>query len=360
MKEIKYSFIVAVYNVGPYIEQCIKSIIDQTYQNIELILVNDGSTDDSLEICERFASIDDRIKVINQKNQGVSVARNNGLEIAEGEWICFVDGDDWVEPSMCAKLNQYCEDSALDVCLFSYYDAFPKKLKSYKLENIDVLNFDKNDFEVFQKASLNQDIKSKYNFKKIRLVTPWAKIYSHEFIKKYGFKFNAKLKTGEDNLFNLDVYEKARKGMYINEELYFHRVCEGAVSKRYNTETIDSFTNLLDAMATWMEKNKKRLELNEEYNVRVLLSLEYCMLLDLCHKNNDKSYAENRDVFKKIINREPFKTALDKTKFNQVSFRKQIFMRVLKTRSFLLTYLLIKLNELYENIAHGTITWSKK
>ena len=88
------SIIVPIYNVGEYVEDCIKSLMNQTYGNIEIILVNDGSKDDSLSICREYEKIDSRIIVIDQVNQGVSVARNAGIDISKGEWICFVDGDD--------------------------------------------------------------------------------------------------------------------------------------------------------------------------------------------------------------------------------------------------------------------------
>lgn len=96
----KISVIVPIYNVAPYLSQCIESILAQTYQNIEIILINDGSTDDSPRICDEYAKKYDKIQVIHQKNAGVTVARNNGLRHSTGEYLGFVDGDDWIEPNM--------------------------------------------------------------------------------------------------------------------------------------------------------------------------------------------------------------------------------------------------------------------
>lgn len=360
MKKIKYSFIVAIYNVERYIEQCIKSIICQTDDdNIELILVNDGSTDNSLEICEKYRLLDGRIHIINQENQGVSVARNRGLELAQGEWICFIDGDDWIDNNLLEYLNHYIDKATYDVCLFSYWDCFPKKRNSYKISGIDILEFDKGDFEVFQKASFNQDIPYRYDLKKIRLVTPWAKIYSRDFLNKNHLRFTPNLKTGEDNLFNLGVYENAKRGCYFNRELYCHRVNEGAVSQKYNPNASEDFSFLLQEMKKWLIAHKKYTELYDQYNVRILLSLEYCVLLDLCHKDNAESYYDNKIRFNMLIAKEPFKTALKEVKVNEISFRKGMFVRALKTKSFKIVSILVKLNSMYEKLVNGKKKWDR-
>ena len=108
---IKISVVVAIYNVEKYLEKCIQSIIFQTYKNIEIILVNDGSTDNSLNICKKYKSEDSRIIIINQENQGVSVARNNGIDRASGEYILFVDGDDYLRTDIIEKLLNNADDN---------------------------------------------------------------------------------------------------------------------------------------------------------------------------------------------------------------------------------------------------------
>src|SRR5690554_7984530 len=93
----KISVIIPVYNKAPYLEQCLNSVINQTYKNLEIIIIDDGSTDNSLEICEKYRKKDERIQLISQENQGVSVARNKGIQKASGEWIYFLDADDYLE-----------------------------------------------------------------------------------------------------------------------------------------------------------------------------------------------------------------------------------------------------------------------
>lgn len=120
------SIIVPVYNVEKYVEKCIFSLIDQTFKNIEIIIVNDGSTDGSLEICDNLKAIDSRIKIINQENKGLSGARNTGIQAAKGEFLAFVDSDDWVEPNYIELLhsNLVKYDADISICEYTYkYDS---------------------------------------------------------------------------------------------------------------------------------------------------------------------------------------------------------------------------------------------
>lgn len=115
MNQIDISIIVPIYNVELYLEKCIRSILNQTFQNFELILVNDGSTDSSREICNEFAQKDERIKVIHKENGGVSSARNAGLKIATGKYIGFVDPDDYIENTMYEKLYELCRENEAEI-----------------------------------------------------------------------------------------------------------------------------------------------------------------------------------------------------------------------------------------------------
>ena len=117
------SIIVAIYNVDQYLEQCIDSIINQSYKNLEIILVNDGSTDNSKNICDYYSEIDKRIKVVHKKNGGVSSARNTGIDIATGDYIAFVDSDDYLELNMYETMINNLEQNQCDmgVCGYSIF-----------------------------------------------------------------------------------------------------------------------------------------------------------------------------------------------------------------------------------------------
>ena len=113
------SIIVPVYNVEKYIHECVDSIINQTYKNIEIILVDDGSPDNCGKICDEYAKKDNRIKVIHKPNGGLSDARNHGIDVANGEWLMFIDSDDWIEPNMAEKLLHSALNNKADLAISS-------------------------------------------------------------------------------------------------------------------------------------------------------------------------------------------------------------------------------------------------
>lgn len=119
MESINFSIIVPIYNTEKYLKQCIESIVNQTYKNFELILVDDGSTDSSGEICDKYNEKYDFIKVIHQKNKGVSSARNVGIDISQNDWICFVDSDDWINPNMLSILRKNIAKEKADLYSFN-------------------------------------------------------------------------------------------------------------------------------------------------------------------------------------------------------------------------------------------------
>ena len=221
---MKVSFIVPAYNVEDYIGECIESIINQTKINWELIIVDDGSKDKTYEICQRYEKSDSRIKVITQHNAGVSVARNEGIKYASGEWICFIDGDDSIHPQLLEEYWEYLVEKN-DVCFISHKEVINEKYQRIKHsnENPTVLRFDITDMKLFQIATFNRDLKGKYDFYKVKLSTP-VKFYRTDILIDNEIRFPKYVQTGEDAIFNLYVYRYAKRGVYIDKPMYYHRV----------------------------------------------------------------------------------------------------------------------------------------
>ena len=130
----KISIIVPIYNAEKFLNKCIKSILKQTFENFELILVNDGSTDKSLDICNKYAKSDKRIKVINKKNEGSVLARKRGIKEAKGDYVIFVDADDWISINALEVINEEINNNNADVIVFNYYKVL-KNLSAIKRKN---------------------------------------------------------------------------------------------------------------------------------------------------------------------------------------------------------------------------------
>jgi len=206
-KNNKISIIVAIYNVEAFLRKCIKSILSQTYTNIELILVDDGSPDNSGEICDDFAEEDDRIVVVHQENGGVCSARNAGLAVATGEWVGFVDPDDWIDPNM----YQYLLDSAImhgvDIAACAYYRV--EKNKHKVISSWETYIYDSH--------SAIEDMVNDHM--KMRVV-PWNKLFKRKLFNDLQFPVG---RIYEGNYIMHNVFGLANKILYMPEPKYYYR-----------------------------------------------------------------------------------------------------------------------------------------
>lgn len=225
------SIIIPVYNVSQYLNECIQSVINQSYQDFECILIDDGSSDGSEIICDQWEQKDSRIKVIHQSNQGVSKARNKGITEAQGKYITFIDSDDWIDSNYLNTLLQPIEEYNVDlvVCgLQQYYSNRTFKNYSYKTGIIHIEQQDTNAF-----TDIN---------KKFLLFGPVIKLYKRTIIQTYNVHFPPEYTYGEDLLFNYNYLEYVKAIYIVDQCLYHYRIIgSGTLSsiKRINQFEID-------------------------------------------------------------------------------------------------------------------------
>lgn len=210
-KNYKVSIIVPIYNREDYIDRCIISMINQTFENIEIILVDDGSTDRSAEICDAYAQKDNRIIVIHKPNGGVSSARNAGLDVMTGDYVCFCDSDDFFDTTMVEKsLEQIVVENA-DMCTFNNYHNNEKVVREFSPVNIEIEVFDCGQFF----ADYIEKNQAPYNV--------WSSLYNASIIKNYGIRFcDYKRVFSEDALFNLMFWSVCKKYTHLNDCLYYY------------------------------------------------------------------------------------------------------------------------------------------
>ena len=191
------SIIIPVYNAAPYLEECIDSLFTQTYLDIEFIFINDGSTDNSLELLEKCCIQENRATVINQKNFGVSVARNKGISLAKGSYIAFVDADDHVQKTLYERLIHIAKNCEPDLILYNIesFENGRNSIRSYNYPQNKLL--DKNFIEI----NVYRDL-----IKKDDLFSPCDKLYKMQIIKDNNIKFPPGNALSEDNLFNLEYF----------------------------------------------------------------------------------------------------------------------------------------------------------
>ncbi|KHE69238.1 glycosyltransferase [Halobacillus sp. BBL2006] len=224
----KVSVIVPVFNAQDHIRDCIKSLLDQTLYDCEFLFINDGSRDHSRQIIEEYKNKERRIKLINQENKGVSSARNNGLSSASGDYIGFVDADDFVDKEMFSTLYQSAKTSNVDLILSNLKGENQQETQDYPFP-------------------FNRDIDSGYLFSYLleneNCNTVCNKLYKSRVIKENEIRFPEHLALGEDGIFNLLYVSKASAFRYINYLGYFYREVIGSATR--NIKNIDYFEGSL-------------------------------------------------------------------------------------------------------------------
>ena len=246
----KFSIIIPVYNVEEYLEECLESIVNQSFKDFEVICVNDGSTDNSLEILQKYAEKDKRFKVLNQENQGQGVARNNALNIANGEYILFVDPDDFIELNMLEVFNERLDIQNVDVAFFDYQifgENTKTKIVRFMDEMKNTLNLNINDNFIFNWQELVKD-----NFRYTAMMV-WNKVYSNKFLKENHIQF-APNKHAEDHIFSISATLLANKISYIKKTLYYYRKRSDSSVNKVSENNFCIFENIA-IVADFLKQN---------------------------------------------------------------------------------------------------------
>lgn len=230
---IKVSIIVPVYNCEKHLARCLDSLTNQTLKDIEIILINDGSIDNSGAICDKYSIMDNRIVVIHKKNSGISDTRNLGINVAQGEYIGFVDSDDFVELRMFEKLYTAAIQNKCDVSICNYYSYFNKDNFYISNENLKEGIYDSDTILMkFIGNNINEFEKPFY------LASVWRCLYKKALISKTKFP---PIKTIEDRLFNIEILCKTKNVYYLSEALYYYFYNTSSITKTYQSEMIKDY-----------------------------------------------------------------------------------------------------------------------
>lgn len=225
------SIIVPIYNVEEYLRKCIDSIINQTYANLEIILVDDGSPDNCPRICDEYADKDSRIKVIHKENGGLSDARNAGMKIATGEYVCFVDSDDWISELMVENLVMHANKNKADVV----------ECNIIKVYDDHIENDNEDEYAVYtdNKAIMEAYIK----YYRIKTVV-WNKLYKRTIIEDIPFEVG---KYNEDEFFTYKILSKAKVLVHINDYYYYYKQRHNSImGEKFSLRKLDSLEGTVE------------------------------------------------------------------------------------------------------------------
>lgn len=283
----KISVIVPIYNVEKYLRKCIESIICQSYLNLEIILVNDGSPDNCRKICESYSRLDNRIQVIHKRNGGLSDARNEGLKIASGEYISFIDSDDYIDKDFYKILMDLIINNNADVAECSYKKITDGDNSNYKK---DVLR-EKNDKYI---TLHNLDIVSSlYKNEEFTVIwNVWNKLYKKELLKDIFFP---KGKLHEDVFTTYRILYKAKKIISTNKQLYFYMQRPSSIMGRFNVKHLDVLEAYIEQIIFYDKKGLKELKQKaaELLEITIKASMVRVLNSDINNKEQTLDYLIN-------------------------------------------------------------------
>lgn len=266
------SIVVPVYKVAPLLDKCVASLVSQTYENIEVFLVDDGSPDESPAKCDAWAGRDQRVNVIHKKNEGVSVARNTGLDAARGKYVWFVDGDDYVAVNAVQELVKRAEYTHADIVFCSNYDSVFANGVYTEVRHNQLLDFDaETNAEFIDHFAALSD--AQY------VCPPWNKMFRRSFLLSNEGRFTPGVFVGQDSLFNFPLYAKAHRVSCVPQSLYYYVVRSGSAVSSFNVKWFGSrklvHSELLPTIKKWnpgyLNTHRNRLIMN----VSIILGAMY-------------------------------------------------------------------------------------
>lgn len=325
--------VVPVYNVEKYLDRCIDSIVNQTYKNLEIILVDDGSPDNCPQMCDGWAKKDNRIKVIHKKNAGAGMARNTGLDNANGDYIFFIDSDDCVSTQIVEKCLLNAEKNNSDVVIFGRCDTFNDGRQISKDICIDKGVFQKKDIR-------NELISAMLNYKFGIGMSIWSKMYKVQTIKRLNKRFVSERELfSEDVYFGIDLFADIDTVTILKENLYYYLVRDNSLSRQFNINRHqtqnDYFYEKTIELARKKKLSNKVLEhIAVRYHMYSIANMKQIILADVNKK-------EKKKMFHLFFESDILLSTLTDDILRYENNSSKIFWKLFRKKRFLICYLLL-------------------
>lgn len=343
----KVTVVIPVYKTKEQLlRNCITSIINQTLKDIEIIIVDDGSPDNAGKICDEFAQIDNRIRVIHKDNEGVSVARNIGIEAAKSKYITFVDGDDWIDSETLEVAFNKCEEYKADILQWTYiWHRGEECVGGNSVFHVEgVLNTEQME-EMVMKSIIDFHPSFSCN-QGFAAGAPWAKLYRTEFLNRNNLRFVPGLARSQDRIFNLYAYASAKRIAYIDKPFshYVANDTSAVVSYRPNVEEV--YGIYLNKIKEFLELHPEKSKAMEEaYSICICYVIQQIFTQFLFHENNSMQFRDVYHEVKRISNDEVYRIGINDCGRIKDSLTKKQYVvySVLKMRMYLFATFMMRL-----------------
>lgn len=307
------SIIVPCYNVEKYLHKCLDSLVNQTYDNIEMIMVDDGSPDSSGTICDAYASKDSRIRVIHKKNGGVSAARNDGLAVATGDYVLFCDGDDWMPLDACEHLAAAADETGADVIFGDIWCSWDSR--------DEYMRFFAEPFCAEDPAFIRELIKTNFYYTYCPAVPerdradgcyggPWNKVVRRTLLLEQDICFDVRVKgIYDDVIYSAYVLAASRKIAYIGKPVYNYRQVSQSMTHVFKKNVLEINEAIFTCWQEFMEVYDSQGEWSKAYNANVVRRLDHALEVYFLSGANPAPKKERKKELAALLKQEPYHTA---------------------------------------------------
>jgi len=347
----RLSIIVPIYKIPiEYLNKCLESLASIDSQDIEIILVDDGSPDSCGEVCEKYAQRDKRIITIHTKNNGVSAARNIGIQASSGKWVTFVDGDDWIEADYVKELLDVADETNSDIVFFSGYLNHDINQREGHFAYGNKKIFDRsNNFEQLIRRVMTIHSFTIKKFEILPIDAAWGKIYRNDFLRKNNIMFPVGIPVSEDGLFFLYAIKKAERIVYYDKCVYHYRFNIESAMNQYRPHADIEQSQYLEKLHEYIDSFED-VGLEDAYYLRVLVSMRHCMAQKYFHVKNRESYLRKRREFIELIKCEPYRSALKSKSLYKSSYTLYLRTILIRLHFFELLFLMVRMKKLISKV----------
>ena len=336
------SIIVPVYNVEAYIGQCLESLLAQTFRDFEIVCINDGSTDGTLDVLNKYAGEDPRIKVFSQANSGLSGARNRGLKEAVGEFILFVDGDDWIDEETCAVLFGAIQKENADCVMCAYVREFENKTAVSHIfdENYMVLQKDEIKYSVHRRivGLVGEELKRPETCELV--VSVCMQLFRRQSIEGLSFTDTKRIGSG-DILFQMYAYAGFDRFVYIDKPFYHYRRTNiTSNTTRHRPDLFEKWENLYSLMETFIAQKRDEPVFHKALQNRIVFGL---IGLGFNEISAQKTLIQKARRLKEILRCDRYKKAFRQFEYHYLPLHWYVFFRLCWYKRTLIVVLLLQI-----------------
>ena len=338
MEKPLVSIIVPVYKVPEqYLRNCIESTMEQSLKQIEILLVDDGSPDQCGKICDDYAQKDARIRVLHKKNGGLSSARNYGCKAACGEWVMFVDGDDWIEPNMCQAMYEAGEDKKVQLVMCGIMKDYGKSATEYK--------FYLEDGKVYrgQECKWLQQQLLVYNG---NIAVAYSKLIRRKLLMDNQIFHDEILKQGAEGLeFNLRLFEKLESATFVNKPFYHYIYNENSISASHNEANHEFVIKCFEKIKMFIDSSDNKEMLKPWFDNRLLYVIVTTAISGYFNPTNTEPYADKKRKYAAYLEKPIVKEALKTRNTEGIGKQREVVLFFIKHRMYLLLDMMGKMRK---------------